>query len=57
MAAAHNGNEEIIKLLIFHGADIKAVDNEGKDAAAIAELCGHEEALKLIRSGGVKVTV
>ncbi len=48
--AARYGHEEIIKFLIYKGADLKAVDNEGNSAAALAELNGYPDAAGFIKA-------
>ena len=45
MVAARDGCQEMVELLLDHGADIKLVDREGRDAIAIAESSGQQEGI------------
>lgn len=40
--AADTGNVSVIKLLISHGADINALDEDEQTPFAIAEICDHK---------------
>jgi ankyrin repeat protein len=47
-AAADNGDEEMIKILLQHGADPLAQNDDGKIPAQIAQLKGRDKALQLL---------
>ena len=49
MVAARDGCQEMVELLLDHGADIKLVDREGRDAIAIAENSGQESIVELLQ--------
>ena len=48
------GFPETIKLLLLHGADINAKNNEGKTAIDIARDKKHKKAVKLLKKHGAK---
>ena len=48
MFAAMFGRNNIVKLLLLHGADTTICDNRGLLAADLAAQQGNEEALKLL---------
>ena len=48
MQAADNGDTEMIKMLLQHGADPVMQNDDGKTPANIAEMKGRTEALKLL---------
>jgi ankyrin repeat protein len=41
--AALNGNEELVTLLLSHGADANATDDDGRTAADHAQRAGHTD--------------
>lgn len=47
-AAAQSGREDLIALLIAHGAEISAVNDDGLTPAAIARKAGHAEIAKAL---------
>jgi ankyrin repeat protein len=47
-AAASNGSEECMRLLLDHSADHNTRDKNGASAAMIAAFCGNEAALKVL---------
>lgn len=47
-AAADNGDEEMIKILLQHGADPLAQNDDGKTPAQIAQLRGRDKAFQLL---------
>ena len=51
-AAAHNGHERVIKLLLDHGADPVAVDEDGWTAVFSVAVNGHESIVKLLLDRG-----
>ena len=48
MAAAFEGNKEIVQLLLEHGADVQSETREGWTALKSAELGGHKSIVKLL---------
>jgi ankyrin repeat protein len=46
--AAQAGDEEIVEMLIKHGADPKVVDNQGLDALYCAVEMGHDEIVEML---------
>jgi ankyrin repeat protein len=52
LCASINGNTEAIRVLLDHGADINASDNEGCTALHCAAHCGNHEAVKLLVEKG-----
>jgi ankyrin repeat protein len=52
-AAAQNGDPEMARDLLAHGADTSAAtDDDGRTALAIAEAEGHDEVAALLREAG-----
>jgi ankyrin repeat protein len=51
-SAAHNGDLPLVELLLQHGADSAAVNDDGLDAAALAERSGDAETVERIRRAG-----
>ena len=43
--AADRGQVALVRLLLEHGADITALDDDGQTAADIAETCEHQVTL------------
>ena len=52
MRAAFAGDLELVKLLLERGAEVKARDNRGKTALAMAIEGGHKETEQLLRKAG-----
>jgi uncharacterized protein len=50
MAAALHGDEAIVAALLAAGADVTAVSDDGKDAAALAEQGGHVDLAERLRA-------
>jgi len=42
MLACQEGHVEIVKILLDHGADVNAVDNEGKTSLIYAAICARD---------------
>ena len=55
--AIFDGNLENVKSLIDTGANIEAIDNDGKTALMLASLRGHTEIAKLLVSKGAGVNI
>lgn len=49
MIARYGKNKEIIKLLLAHGADVNAKNNNGESALDIAKKCGKKEIIELLQ--------
>ena len=54
MWAANNGYTETAELLLKHGANVNAKDNEGSTALMCAADNGHTETANLLRRYGAK---
>ena len=50
MSAAVSGKENLVRLLLAHGADKRLVDKEGKTAADFAKMAHREEIARLIEA-------
>ena len=55
MVAAGAGHEAVAKLLLDHGADVAAADNNGATALMFAARDGHEAVAKLLLDNGADV--
>lgn len=53
MAAAENGNDEILKALLIHGADPCITDDSGSNALHFACFNGHKSILVLLRNTSI----
>ena len=53
-AAAQNGDEQMIRTLLFGGADLTIAGNDGKTALDLAMEAGHEKATLLLGEGITK---
>ena len=53
-AAAQNGDEEMIRILLYGGADLTLTSNDGKTALDLAMEGGHERATLLLGEGITK---
>jgi ankyrin repeat protein len=53
-AAAQNGDAEMIRILLFGGADLNITSNNGKTALDLAMEAGHEKATLLLGEGITK---
>ncbi len=49
MMAARNGHAAVAAMLLRHGADVAALDNEGMTALAQARALGRDEVVDLLR--------
>lgn len=54
MFAVRNRHVEIVRYLISKGADVDAVNGEGKGVLAVAEQKGVAEIVQLLRNAGAK---
>jgi len=52
LAAAFAGNDELVRLLIAHGADVDAAADDGSRALHLAAQGGHDRALKTLLDAG-----
>jgi ankyrin repeat protein len=52
--ASINGALEVVRLLLEHGADVEAKDNDGETALQVAAYKGHDEVVELLREHGAK---
>ncbi|XP_072025834.1 fibronectin type 3 and ankyrin repeat domains 1 protein-like [Amphiura filiformis] len=52
MVASQKGNNDMIDLLVRHGADVHACNSAGKDSLMLACFAGHLEVVKKLRSCG-----
>ena len=50
MFAAAEGQAEVIKVLLSHGAEIKITDKDGDMALDFAEKNGHQEAVTVLKT-------
>ena len=50
LAAAENGHESIIRLLVQFGANVRYRDNSGRSAVDLAESNGHSRVAELLRN-------
>jgi len=48
MAAAGKGHKAVVEFLLASGADVKAKDDDGKDALALAKEAGKQEVATLL---------
>ena len=48
MFAAAEGQTEVIKVLLSHGANIKITDKDGDTALVFAKKSGHQEAVQAL---------
>jgi ankyrin repeat protein len=48
------GALEVVRLLLEHGVDVEAKDNDGKTAMQVAAEEGHDEVVELLREDGTK---
>ena len=55
MVATIHGHEEIVKLLIDHGAEVNRTGKAGGTALMAASLQGHGEIVKLLIEKGAEV--
>ena len=53
--AAHGGHKAVTQLLLDHGADVEAADNNGQTALSWAACKGHEAVTKLLLNAGADV--
>jgi uncharacterized protein len=54
MWAAAVGDEEIIRMLLAHGADVNAKDDSGNTVLDYADRHGHKKVMPLLRRAGAK---
>lgn len=54
MGAAQNGNAEVTRFLLSHGAGLDTRTSEGRSAWSLAAEENHEEVLKLLREAGAE---
>ena len=54
MAAAYMGHTEIVKVLIYAGADVNAKKKSGKTALMCAESKSHTEIVEILKQAGAK---
>ncbi|MDY7029894.1 MAG: ankyrin repeat domain-containing protein [Spirochaetota bacterium] len=52
--AARDNHEQLVRLLIGHGADVNAAAKDGKTPLKLAEEEGHQEMVKLLKSMGAR---
>jgi len=52
LEAAANGRLDMVKMLLDHGADLKARSNDGKTALSLAEARGHKQVAEFLRARG-----
>ena len=52
--ASINGALEVVRLLLEHGADVKARKKKGKTALQVADEKGHNYVVELLREHGAK---
>ena len=50
MFAAAEGQADVVKVLLAHGANMKITDQDGDTALDFAEKNGHREAVKLLQN-------
>ena len=50
--AANNGHAAVAKLLLAHGAEVNAEDNDGRTPSQWAALGGHKNVVELLRQHG-----
>ena len=50
MFAAAEGQTDVIRVLLAHGADMKVADKDGDTALDFAEKNGHQEAAKILKT-------
>jgi ankyrin repeat protein len=55
--AAQNGHEAVVKVLLWEGAEVEAVTNDGWTALHLAAQNGHDIVLKFLIQGGVEVEI
>ena len=55
MLAAHNGNPELVAMLIEAGADVNAKEVKGQDAIMWAAAAGNAEAVECLIEGGADI--
>jgi ankyrin repeat protein len=48
MTAAWEGHEDVVKLLLKHGANSQATNSQGQSARSLAESAGHGRIAKLL---------
>ncbi|MBN2115739.1 MAG: hypothetical protein JW730_04170 [Anaerolineales bacterium] len=53
-AAAQNGDEEMIRTLLYGGADLSLKGNDGKLPHELAQEAGHAAAVRLLEEGITK---
>jgi ankyrin repeat protein len=53
-AAAQNGDEEMVRILLYGGADLMLTGHDGKTALDLALAAGHEKAALLLGEGVTK---
>jgi uncharacterized protein len=56
MAATQSDNAQLVQLLLDHGANISAIDNDGRNALFMAAYTGHVSMLKLLVQCGLSIT-
>ena len=54
MAAARTGRLKIVTVLVKQGANVKARNHEGKDAAYLAEQAGYSATAGVLKMLGMK---
>jgi hypothetical protein len=54
--AAVQGNEAVVRLLVEKGADVEAMDNDGKTMLHLAAVQGNEAVVRLLVDKGAEVT-
>ena len=57
VSAAMNGNKDIAKTLLKAGAEVDAVDSDGKTPLMIAVINGHQELVEILLRSGADITI
>lgn len=52
--AAANGDAELVKYLIKHGADVNKATGEGSSPLFLAKLSGYDDIVKILKNAGAK---